>query len=161
MPFLFIFELKYIIQTHTRAFNCPFPGLPGWSSTRKVKPMWILLKQETVSGSGISWAICKSASRSRRITMLPPHPLLPLSFLQAGCPFCWVKANIKRTRNQNCASIVILPQLDWSSTLPLQNPPSSVTWLSGDKEGILSELLHAVLCTTVVHDGMHTDMSGS
>jgi len=23
--------------------------------------MWILLKQETVSGSGISWAICKSA----------------------------------------------------------------------------------------------------
>jgi len=26
--------------------------------------MWILLKQETVSGSGISWAICKSAPRS-------------------------------------------------------------------------------------------------
>ena len=25
---------------------------------RKVKPIWILLKQETVSGSGISWAIC-------------------------------------------------------------------------------------------------------
>ena len=23
--------------------------------TRKVKPIWILLKQETVSGSGISW----------------------------------------------------------------------------------------------------------
>ena len=26
---------------------------------RKVKPVWILLEQETVSGSGISWAICK------------------------------------------------------------------------------------------------------
>jgi len=38
-----------------------------------------LLKQETVSSSGISWAICKSA----------PHPsqasMPPLSFLQAGC----------------------------------------------------------------------------
>jgi len=31
------------------------PGLPGWASTRKVKPIWILLRQETVSGSGISW----------------------------------------------------------------------------------------------------------
>ena len=38
-----------------------FPGLPGSASNRKVKPIWILLKQETVSGSGISWAICKSA----------------------------------------------------------------------------------------------------
>ena len=36
------------------------PGLPRWAGTRKVKPIWILLKQETVSGSGISWAICKS-----------------------------------------------------------------------------------------------------
>ena len=32
------------------------PGLPGCAGTRKVKPIWILLKQETVSGSGISWA---------------------------------------------------------------------------------------------------------
>jgi len=31
--------------------------------------MWILLKQETVSGSGISWVICKSAPLSRQITM--------------------------------------------------------------------------------------------
>ena len=35
---------------------------------RKVKPIWILLEQETVSGSDISWAICKSAPRSRQIT---------------------------------------------------------------------------------------------
>jgi len=38
-----------------------------------VQPIWILLKQETVSGSGISWAICKSASHSRQITMPAPH----------------------------------------------------------------------------------------
>ena len=43
-------------HTHTHPFNGPFPGLPGWAGTRKVKPIWILLKQETVSGSGISWA---------------------------------------------------------------------------------------------------------
>ena len=48
------------------------PGLPGWAGTRKVKPIWILLKQETASGSGIRWAIYKSAPRSRQITT-PAH----------------------------------------------------------------------------------------
>jgi len=48
-------------------------GLPGWAGTRKVKPIWILMKQETVSGSGISWATCKSAPCSRQITMPAPH----------------------------------------------------------------------------------------
>ena len=52
-----------------------FPELLRWASTRKVKPIWILLKQETVSGSGISWAICKSAPCSRQITT-PAPPLL-------------------------------------------------------------------------------------
>ena len=49
------------------------PGLPGWAGTSKAKPSWILLKQETVSGSGIGWAICKSAPRSRQITTPAPH----------------------------------------------------------------------------------------
>ena len=49
------------------------PWLPESAGTRKVKPIWILLKQETVSGSGISRAICKSAFRSRQITMPVPH----------------------------------------------------------------------------------------
>ena len=59
-------------HTHTR-LTAVCPGLPGWASTRKGKPIWILLKQETVSGSGISWAICKSAPRSRQITRPAPH----------------------------------------------------------------------------------------
>ena len=58
-------------KTHT--FNGPLSGLPGWAGTRKVKPVWILLKQETMSGSGISWAICKPAPHSRQITMPAPH----------------------------------------------------------------------------------------
>ena len=59
-------------HTHTRLTTL-CPGLPGWADTRKVKPIWILLKQEIVSGSGISWAICKSALRSRQITTPVPH----------------------------------------------------------------------------------------
>jgi len=59
-------------HTHTR-LTALFQGLPRWAGTRKVKPLWILLKQETVSGSGISWAMCKSAPHSRQITMPAPH----------------------------------------------------------------------------------------
>ena len=50
-----------------------FPGLPGWAGTRKVKPISILLKQQTASGSGITWAVCKSAHRSWQITTPAPH----------------------------------------------------------------------------------------
>jgi len=53
------------------------------AGTRKVKPICILLKKETVSGSGISWAVCKSAPCSRQITMPAPH----LSFFKGRVPF--------------------------------------------------------------------------
>jgi len=59
-------------RTHTR-LTTHFQGLPRWAGTRKIKPIWILLKQGTVSGSGISWAICKSAPCSRQITTPAPH----------------------------------------------------------------------------------------
>ena len=69
---LWIFMIAQNTHTHTR-FTALFPGLPGWAGTRKIKPIWILLKQEIVSGSGISWTICKSAPRSRQITMPATH----------------------------------------------------------------------------------------
>jgi len=50
------------------------------------------MKQETVSGSGISWAICKSARSSRQITMPAPHHSV---FLQAGCPSCHPTNSVK------------------------------------------------------------------
>jgi len=59
-------------HTHTR-LTALYPGLPRWAGTRMVKSIWILLKQETASGSGISWAICKSAPHSRQITTPAPH----------------------------------------------------------------------------------------
>ena len=61
-------------HTHTHTgFVALCPGLPGWAGTRKVIPVWILLKQETVSDSGISGAICKYAPRFRQITIPAPH----------------------------------------------------------------------------------------
>ena len=69
--FLLVLKLLHLqythTHTHTHLFNGPLSG------TRKVKPIWILLKQETVSGSGISWATCKSAPGSRQTTMPAPH----------------------------------------------------------------------------------------
>ena len=66
---------RYVSQhTHTHTHTHPFDGpFSGWASTRKVKPIWISLKQETVSGSGISWTICKSAPSSRQITTPVPY----------------------------------------------------------------------------------------
>jgi len=80
---------------HTHTFNGNFPGLPRWAGTRKVKPLWILLKQETVSGIGISWATCKSAPRSRQITTPAPHHSVFCFFLQAGCPSCRPTNSVK------------------------------------------------------------------
>jgi len=67
--------------THTS--NGPLSGTTRVSRYQKGKPIWMLLKQETVSSSGISWAICKSAPRCRQITTPTPHHSV---FLQAGCP---------------------------------------------------------------------------
>ena len=66
--------------------------LPRWASTGKVKPMWIVLKQDTMSGSGISWAVCRSAPRCRQTTMPAPHHSV---FLQAGCPSCRPTNSVK------------------------------------------------------------------
>ena len=70
-------------RTHTHPFNGPFSGTTQVSRYRKGNTIWIFVKQETLSGSGISWAECKSAPRCRQITTPAPHYSL---FLQAGCP---------------------------------------------------------------------------
>ena len=46
-----------------------------------------------MSGSGISWAICKFAPCSRETDNHTNTP--PLSFLQAGCPSCRPTNSIK------------------------------------------------------------------
>jgi len=41
-------------------FNCLFCRTTWVSWQQKDKPFWILMKQEMMGGSGISWTICKS-----------------------------------------------------------------------------------------------------
>jgi len=72
-------------HTHTR-LTALFPGLPRWASTRK--SIWILLKQETMSSIGISWAVCISLQTDN-------YASTPLSFLQAGCPSCCPTNSVK------------------------------------------------------------------
>jgi len=87
---LIVSIINLTTHTHIR-LTALFPG-PGWPGTRKVKPIWILLKQETVNGSGISWAICKSATRSRQITTPAPHHSV---ILQAGSLSCHPTNSVK------------------------------------------------------------------
>ena len=61
------------IMHYTHQFNGPLSGTTRVSWYQKGKPILILLKQETVSGNGIIWAICKSAPHSRQITTPAPH----------------------------------------------------------------------------------------
>ena len=77
---LFSLQLRQMFASffnvrHTRSFNGPLYGTNHVSRYQRGKQIWILLKQETVSGSGNSWAraICKSAPRSRQIIMPAPH----------------------------------------------------------------------------------------
>jgi len=59
--------------------------------TRKVKTNLDLLEQEIVSGSGMCWAICKSAPHPRQPRQNPTTQV----FLQAGCPSCRPTNSIK------------------------------------------------------------------
>ena len=79
-------------HTHTR-LTALFPGLPKWASTRTVKPIWILLKQETVSGS---MQVCTSLQTDNHASNAP------LSFLQAGCPSCRPTNNMKALKGYPC-----------------------------------------------------------
>jgi len=107
---------------HTR-LTALCPGLPGWGSTRKVKPIRILLKQETVSGSGISWAIRKSAPRSRQITMPAPHH----SVFRGRMPF--LSPNQQRQSTEGSLSVIqwymlkCILHLSWNINIPYQPVP--------------------------------------
>ena len=58
-------------------FNCLFSRTTWVSRHQKGKPFWILLDQEMMGSSGISWTICKSfAPRSGQITTPVPHHLV-------------------------------------------------------------------------------------
>jgi len=58
------------------------------SQHQKGKTNLDLLEQEIVSGSGISWTICKSAPHPRHITSIPPLSFYrPDALLAAQCVY--------------------------------------------------------------------------
>jgi len=73
--------------------------------TKKVKTNLDLLEQEIVSGSGICWAICKSAPHADNHANIPP-----LSFLQAGCPSCRPTNSVKALKAQSTESPALKAQ---------------------------------------------------
>jgi len=81
-------------HTHTR-LTALCPGLTGWAGTRKIKPIWILEKQE----SEWQWhqlghmQVCTSLQTNNH-TSSPP-----LRFLQARCPSCRPTNSVKALRN--------------------------------------------------------------
>ena len=64
---------KQHTHTHTHTFNGSFSGTTRVSRYQKGKTNLDFTEQETVSGSGIRWALCKSARCSRQITTPAPH----------------------------------------------------------------------------------------
>jgi len=78
---------------HNQPFNGLFSRTTWVSRYQKGKTnLHFTGARVAVSGSGISWAICKSAPRSRQITMPVTHHSV---FLQAGCPSCRPTNSVK------------------------------------------------------------------
>ena len=89
-------------NTHTRltAFFRDYPGEPVPKRWNQSGFYWG--RQETVSGSGISWAVCKSAPRCRQITTPAPHH----SVFTDRMPFL--------PPNQQRQSTEVYPKLFWN-----------------------------------------------
>ena len=128
-------------DTHTHPFYGPFSGTTRVSRYQKGKPIWILLKQETVSSSGISWAICKSAPCSRQVTTPAPHHSV---FYR---PDALPAANQQRQSNEG----------HWHAGTTLSEMPSSVALLTSHHfHPSLSPVVSVSL--GILHEWMRTQM---
>jgi len=141
-------------HTHTHTFNGPFFGTTQVSWYQQVKPIWILLKQETVSGSSISWAMCKSAPRSRQITTPAPHH----SFYTGRMPFLPPNQQCKRTEGITTAinTVKLAPT---NSDGTIYRIVSNITNIEYHDTGGISYHIHitiitaqtnSIFCTTLV-----------
>ena len=136
-------KLKQRKNTHTHThLTALFPGLPGSAGTRKVKLIWISVNRKTVSGSGISWAICKSAPCSRQITTPAPYnlvftgrmPFLPPNSAKALKARALKKEDTFRPNNLNVSEniqpnlMIETFHLGQRQTLALQNVGGTATY---------------------------------
>jgi len=131
--------LQWGITPHTYRLMALCPGLPGWAGTRKVKPIWILLKQ----GSGISWAICKSAPRFRQITTPTPHR--SVFYRPDALPAAQPTVSKHWRHHLNGSKIIYSCQYsqtvtialcgDHTHTHPFNGPFSGTTWVGRYQKG--------------------------
>ena len=119
---------RYTLHNHTHThthsrLTALFPGLPGWAGTRKVKPIWILVKQETVSGNGISWAICKSTPCSRQITVPAPHHSIPYIIIDTNFGDHWLRGlqcrGIKFSHSPLTSMVTLTTHSQTRTTVPV------------------------------------------
>ena len=102
---------QYNTHTHTHLMTL-CPGLPRWAGTTKVKPIWILLKQEWQWHQLGHMQVCTSLQTGNHASTSQ------LSFLQAGCPSCHptnsakalkARTNTRQWKNSNSAPNLLLP----------------------------------------------------
>jgi len=93
------------------------PGLPGWAGTRKVKPIWILLKQETVSGSAGSYASLHLAPDRQ------PHQHPTTQFFTGRMPLLPPNQQRQSTEGKSCTvnpqqiAVHVLEGYRWSTCI--------------------------------------------
>ena len=101
--------------THTHPFNGPLSRTTWIGRYQKGKTSRdFLLKQETVSGSGISWAICKSAPCSKQIITPAPHH---------SCRQLYEKTSAMQRLTSfvvSCSSVSVMRTFGMVLTLPLR-----------------------------------------
>jgi len=87
------FALFVHAVTHTQTcLTAPFPGLPRWANTRKVKPIWILLMAVASAGTNA----CLHLSPEQITTPTPHHSVLYRpDALPAVQPTYWRKYSIR------------------------------------------------------------------
>ena len=94
---LLLILILILIQLFYRSLN--FVWTAWVSRYLKGKTNLDFLEQATMSGSGISWAICKSTKST--LPQIDNHAITPsLSFLQAGCPSCRPTNSVKALKAQ-------------------------------------------------------------
>ena len=96
---------------NTHPFNSPFPGLPRSAGTRKVKTIWILVKQETV--------VVASAGTYASLHLAPdrqPHQHPTTLFFTGGMSFLLPNQHRQSTEGTGCAinkSILIIMMINY------------------------------------------------
>ena len=112
-------KLQVLNSTHTHTrLTALFLGLPMWAGTRKVKPIWLLLNQETVSGSDISWAVCTLLQTDNHASTPPATT----QFFTGRMPF------LPPNQQHHSTECNALKALKFNATVKLHTKSVSMIW---------------------------------